>query len=115
VDELFASFGDIASVWSLPAFVAALVFGLGFGYVIIVNTVRQPRWRTNNSPRFYASTIALLAAWFLAGFFIAEAVAAILERDPGWIRIVSRIGPAMVTALGVGVGVGVGLRRRPHR
>lgn len=108
-------FGDVATVWTPAAFITAILFGFGFGYMVVASISAQEKWHTGNRPAIYGWIVGVTCAWFLAGLTLAQVLAALVDGDYGWVRIVSRVGPYMACSIGVGLGTWRGLVRAGKR
>lgn len=108
---------DLAEVWDPLSFMAGLVWGLIFGYVINALT-RRPRFepKIEQSITLIVWLTTLLVAVLFIGQTMFQAVAELLNGDPNWVRILSRgFGPNVMCALGVGLGGGVAEWQRRRR
>lgn len=102
VNQLTAAF---EATWTWATFIAAVLAGLGLGYVLIGRFAVDP---TYANPALTALQIGRLVfgAGLICGlvFYVGQSVASAADGDPGWARIVSRYGLWMVYSACLGVG-----------
>jgi hypothetical protein len=107
--------GDFTRVWTPASFATAVLIGFGFGYLVIASIIAQERWRTANSRGAIAWLVGVLACWFLTFFTAGQVMAAMLDGDPAWPRIVSRLGPHLACGVALCLGTWRGLVRAGYR
>lgn len=100
---------DVALVLTTANVVTALLGGVLSGYFLIGAIAADPTWI---SPKATARSVAMLVGTYTIAvggvFYIGQSVAALVDGDPGWVRIAARY--AIWALFGAAMAVGTWAR-----
>lgn len=94
----------LTETWTSATFIAAILAGLGIGYVLLGALAIDPAYVTARAAR---SVGLLIGGTFLAAglaFYATQMVVSAAQDDESWPRVVGRFGLWVVYAVCLGVG-----------
>lgn len=107
---------ELSTVWTPAAVISAVVGGLGIGYFVLGQILRDPRYSSGQaSPRDVWRLVVRGAALVGFGFYIGQVVATSFEAggDFGW-RVISRFLLWLLYSLLLAVGAAWSIRNDDH-